>query len=81
MRHHYTNREKAQILSQPVLKVKDIRALLECGGDQATAKAKDFREWFASTYGYETRQIPTDEFVKFCNYPEQRVLKYAGLGY
>ena len=77
----HTNQEKAKVLSQPVLKVKDIRILLDCGSKRATDNARQFREWFKQQNGYETYQIPTEEWITCNSYNEKRVLHYASLGY
>ena len=82
-RSPHTNKEKAEILSKSCLSMKDIRVLEECGHAKASAMANEFHVWFEAQYGYRTfdRQIPTEEFIKFAGINEQRILKYAKLGY
>lgn len=80
-RGKHTNQEKAAILSQTTLKLKDIRILEDCGAQKAREKAQAFKEWFESTYKQDIDCVPTAEYIKFANYPEKRVLRYAQLGY
>ena len=82
-RSNHSNSEKAQVLSKSCLSLKDIRVLEDCGYQKASAKAEGFLEWFELQYGYKTyeRQIPTHEYIKYAGINEQRILKYAKLGY
>ena len=77
----HTNIEKAYCLSLQDLRIQDIQILAECGTKRAVAMARELREWFKSEYGYELRgkQVPTEEFIKYFNYPEKRVLRYADI--
>jgi hypothetical protein len=77
----HTNKEKAQVLSQSVLKLKDIRVLLDCGNCRASEEAKGFRKWFEDDTGFQTRAIPTEYFIRYAKINEKRILDYANKGY
>ncbi len=79
----HSNQEKAAVLSKSCLSMKDIRILEDCGHQKARVRAENFLDWFEEKYGYQTfeRQIPTEEYIKFAGINEQRILKYAKLGY
>lgn len=77
----HTNREKAALLSQSILRVKDIRILMDCGGNKATEVAKEFRKWQKEKTGYAIEDIPTELFVECFNINEKRILHYAEKGY
>ena len=66
-----------------VLNYEDIKVLYDCGSSRASKLAKDFQEWFEKENGYALydHQIPTGEFVKWAQYPESRVIKYAKMGF
>lgn len=79
----HTNQEKAKVLSQSVLRVKDLKVLLDCGNNRATETAQHYREWFTEKYGFAPYdgQIDTSEFIIFAKIPEKRILKYAEMNY
>ena len=80
-RTKHTNKEKAEILGKTWLNIGDIAILNDRGQPWASAEVKRFKEWFKDTYHQEIDCVPTEEYIKFANYPERRVLRYARDGY
>jgi hypothetical protein len=77
----HTNKEKAIVLSQSVLRIKDIRILLDCGPNVASDTAKEFKRWYEQKTGYATKQVPTEMFIQYKKINEKRILQYAERGY